>query len=158
MKKIVYPRLIFHMVVPLAVGFLGAIVTAPSISEWYALLDKPFFAPPNWLFAPVWTFLYIAMGAAAYIASERDASLKFYWIQLVLNGLWAPLFFGLRSPFIGLIDITLLWIAIAATITTFNKTSKVSAYLIVPYILWVTFAAALNAAIFLMNGQSANLY
>lgn len=151
MKKPDYAKLAFYIAVPLAAGFIGSFFTASSIAEWYSFLNKPFFAPPDWLFAPVWTILYIMMGSAGYLASMANAEMKPYWIQLGLNGLWSPLFFGLRSTILGLIDIIALLIAIAMTINAFYKKDKTSAYLLVPYLIWAGFATALNFAIVAMN-------
>ncbi|MBI4173340.1 MAG: tryptophan-rich sensory protein [Candidatus Aenigmarchaeota archaeon] len=146
-----YAKLAFYIAIPLGIGFLGSFITAASIMEWYVTLSKPFFAPPEWIFAPVWTILYIMMGVAAYLASTKKASMTPYWAQLGLNGLWTPLFFGLRSPFLGMVGIALLWISIALTIKSFYHAEKLAAYLLIPYIMWVSFALALNLAILLLN-------
>jgi len=146
------------ILISLAAGALGSIFTANSVRTWYAMLQKPVFAPPNWLFAPVWTVLYILMGTAAYLVWEKGwkkmqvrIAVKVFIIQLVLNALWSLLFFGLNMPLLAFAEIIVLWIAILATIILFKKVSKAAAWLMLPYILWVSFAAVLNFALWLIN-------
>jgi tryptophan-rich sensory protein len=139
-------------------GLIGAIFTTPAISTWYATLKKPSFQPPNWLFAPAWTLLFLLMGIALYLiwnkglpfAQVRTAVI-FFAIQLALNILWSVLFFGAKLPLAGLIEIALLWVAILLTILRFWPLSRPAGILLLPYILWVSFATALNAAIVLLN-------
>ncbi len=150
-KKINFVKLSFYFVIPLLVGYLGSFFTISAIPTWYALLNKPFFSPPNWLFAPVWTLLYVMIGISGYIASENKASMKNYWIQLGLNTLWTPIFFGLHSPALGLIVILVLWWFILQTIKDFYKTSETSAYLLIPYLTWISFATILNFSILILN-------
>jgi len=140
------------------VGILGTPFTAAAIPAWYSTLDKPFFAPPNWLFGPAWTLLYFLMGVAFYLIWSQNSknkkvqiAKKFFFAQLFLNFIWSPLFFGLRSPILGLIDIVALWFLIIMTIYKFHPLSKWAAYLLIPYLLWVTFATSLNAAILILN-------
>ena len=142
----------------LAAGAIGSLFTIQSIPTWYAGLQKPVFAPPNWVFGPVWTTLYVMMGVSAYIIYRKGdkkkevlAALEIFGIQLILNTLWSILFFGLRSPSYGLIGIIALWIAIAATLIRFYRISKPASYLFIPYLFWVTFAGFLNLAIVLLN-------
>lgn len=150
-------KLAVSLLVCLLAGLLGSIFTAPAIPVWYQALEKPFFTPPAWLFAPVWTLLFIMMGVSLYLAwlkSRKDqvrTTLGIFSVQLVLNILWSAAFFGLRSPLAGLIDITLLWISILLTIWVFSKISRTAGLLLVPYIVWVSFAAALNFAIWWLN-------
>lgn len=139
-------------------GVLGAWATATSVREWYPTLTKPFFTPPNWLFAPAWTTLYTLMGIAAYLVWSEGTSkgvvqiaLAAYVVQLLLNAAWSPVFFGLRAPGPGLIIIVLLWVAIVVTITWFARVSSIATWLMVPYLLWVTYAAALNFEIWRLN-------
>lgn len=139
-------------------GWLGSIFTIQSVPGWYAALAKPPFAPPDWLFAPVWIILYFLMGISAYMVYSHGlgkhsvrSALKLFALQLALNALWSVLFFGLRSPVLGLIDIALLWLAIAATMWRFRGISRCAFWLLVPYILWVSFAALLNFYIFALN-------
>jgi len=140
------------------VGFVGTPFTISAIPTWYATLNKPFFAPPNWLFGPAWTLLYFLMGVSFYLIWKQDfKTLKakiaknFFFVQLFLNLIWSPLFFGLRSPLLGLIDIMTLWIFIVITIYKMHSVSKWASYLLIPYLLWVTFATALNGAILILN-------
>lgn len=142
----------------LSAGGIGSAFTAPAIPAWYATLVKPSFSPPNWVFAPVWTLLYILMGLAAAIVWQKGlqnpqvrTALVAFLIQLILNMIWSVLFFGLRSPLYGLVDILFLWAVILVTIAQFSKVSIQAALLLIPYILWVTFATGLNFGIFFLN-------
>lgn len=122
--------------------------------EWYAGLMKPAWTPPDWLFPPVWTLLYVAMAVAAWLVWKRvglSAAIGAYLIQLTLNGLWSWLFFGLHRPLYGVIDIALLWLAIVVTVVLFLPASRLGALLMLPYLLWVSFAGALNFAIWQLN-------
>ncbi len=140
------------------VGLLGTPFTINSIAEWYVYLEKPFFAPPNWLFAPAWTLLYFLMGVSVYLIwrqvwkrPEVKGAIKVFLAQLMLNFLWSPMFFGLRSPELGLINIIVMWIMIVLTMRKFYPLSKTAFYLLVPYIAWVSFATLLNASIVVLN-------
>ena len=140
------------------VGFVGSFFTRPAIPAWYAGLQKPSFAPPNWLFGPMWISLYLLMAIAAYLVWQKGlavegarAALVIFILQLLLNALWSPAFFGLRSPLAGAVVIVLLWLAIVLTIVLFWKVSRPAALLLLPYILWVTLASALNISIYLLN-------
>ncbi len=138
----------------LAVAALGGLATVQSVAEWYPTLNKPSWTPPSWLFGPVWTVLYIMMAVAAWLvwkAGQAKGALLLFGAQLLLNLAWSFLFFGAKSPGLGLIDIVLLWLAIAATIFAFSLKSRLAAFLMVPYLCWVSFATALNAAIFMLN-------
>ena len=139
-------------------GFVGSLFTRPSISTWYANLDKPPFSPPNGVFSPVWITLFLLMGISLFLIWRRGlaerkvrVALGFFGSQLIFNILWSVLFFGLRSPFTGFIDIVVLWIAIALTIFYFWKVSKTAGILLLPYIVWVSFAAVLNVFIWRLN-------
>ena len=138
-------------------GFLGFLFTTPSIPTWYETLKKPFFTPPNWIFSPVWISLYVLMGISLFMVWRRNdhqefkTALIFFFIQLILNILWSISFFGLRSPFLGLIDIVLLWIAILLTIQNFFKVSKAAGWLLFPYLLWISFAVELNFSLWILN-------
>lgn len=140
------------------VGLAGTPFTIGAIATWYVTLSKPFFAPPNWIFGPVWTLLYLMIGISFYLIwrkgwKKRESRIagKIFISQLLLNLVWSPLFFGLRSPLLGLVDIVLMWLFIMLTIRSFYPLSKWASYLLVPYFLWVSFATILNAAIFIMN-------
>ncbi len=140
------------------VGLLSTPVTIQAIPAWYTTLNKPSFAPPNWLFGPAWTTLYLLMGIAFYLIWIQDwkktkvkTAGRFFLIQLFFNFLWSFLFFGLRSPLLGLIDIMVMWIFIVMTMNKFYPLSKPAFYLMVPYLLWVSFATILNFSIALLN-------
>jgi len=133
-------------------GIIGSFFTINSVNTWYTTLDKPFFNPPSWLFGPVWTILYLMMGISLYVAWEKKkVDLKWFWIQLLLNSLWSILFFGLKNPSLAFLEIILLWGAIFMTIRSFWKNKRTSAYLLIPYLFWVTFATILNLSIVLLN-------
>lgn len=141
-------------------GIIGGIFTAQSVQTWYVGLTKPFFSPPNWLFGPVWITLYLMMGIALYLVWQKSGSMEAsrrmfasFFVQLFLNGLWSFVFFGLRSPFWGFIEITVLWASIVVTIALFWRASVPAALLLVPYALWVTFAAVLNLSLWRLNPQ-----
>ena len=151
-------KLVAIILLCLATGFLGSLFTRQSIPNWYANLQKPSFNPPDWIFAPVWTILYLMMAVAACIILRKDLhnskvkiALIAFLIQLLLNGLWTPIFFGAHLIFVALIEITILWLSIILTIVLFWKVSIPASLLLLPYIFWVTFAAVLNAAIWLLN-------
>lgn len=135
----------------LSAGFIGSLVTTPAINSWYRYLNQPVFAPPNWIFAPVWITIYILMGISLYLAWRRHARLIWFWIQLLLNTNWSLVFFGLRSPKLALLNIIVLWFSIVLTIKDFRRKSFPAAWLLAPYLAWVTFAAYLNWAIWRLN-------
>jgi tryptophan-rich sensory protein len=139
-------------------GIVGTPFTISAIPAWYAHLHKASFSPPNWIFGPVWILLYFFMGISVFLIWQKGLKNKkvkraliYFLIQLFLNFLWSILFFGLRNPLLGFVDILLLLVSIAVTIITFYKLSKTAAWLLVPYILWVSFATILNFSILLLN-------
>ncbi|MEO0293701.1 MAG: TspO/MBR family protein [candidate division WOR-3 bacterium] len=139
-------------------GLIGSLFTTPSIPGWYANINKPSFTPPNWVFAPVWTILFLLMGISLYFIlriglSDKNVriAIMVFILQLAFNILWSFLFFGLRSPFLAFVEIIFLWIAILMTIILFYSLSKVAGILLIPYILWVSFASVLNFAIWKMG-------
>lgn len=152
-------KMMVMIVTCVVIGYISGIVTRDSVDTWYATLVKPVFNPPNWIFAPMWTILYILMGIAAglvwdKIETQRETvrrALIYFAIQLALNALWSILFFGLHNPMLALIEIVLLWLMIYETFVQFNKVNKIAGYLFIPYILWVTFALVLNASIWWLN-------
>ena len=151
-------KLIISIVVCQCAGLVGSIFTVTAIPTWYATLEKPAFTPPNWLFAPAWGTLYLLMGISAFIIWRKGLdnrlvreALIVFLIQLVLNALWSVVFFGLESPLYGVIVIAALWIAIVLTILKFLKISTTAGMLLLPYILWVSFAAVLNVSILVLN-------
>lgn len=137
---------------------IGSLFTFASVSTWYPKLIIPPFAPPSWVFGPVWTILYLLMGISLFLVLEKGMDrpevkqgISLFALQLGLNVLWSFLFFGLQSPFLALIGILLLWGSIAATLLQFLKISRPAAYLLIPYLIWVTIATGLNTAILLLN-------
>ncbi len=136
---------------------IGSWFTTMSVRDWYPTLEKPMLTPPGWVFAPVWSALYLTMAVAAWIVWRRRyrpgarRALGLFIFQLALNAGWSGLFFGLKSPLAGLLDVAVLWCAILMTIVAFSKTSRAAAWLLVPYLLWVLFAGYLNAGIWLLN-------
>lgn len=149
-------RFFISIAVCLLAGVIGSIFTYQNIPTWYQTLNKPVFSPPNWIFAPVWTLLYILMGISLYIIWERGFKenklpIILFGLQLILNAKWSFLFFGMRSPLYGFIGIIFLWAFILATVISFYKISKTASILLIPYILWVSFASLLNFYILILN-------
>ena len=151
-------KLIVSIFICLLAGIIGSFATQSAIPTWYASLNKPSFNPPNWIFGPVWTTLYIMMGIAAFLIWRNGLNNKsvmiaisIFLIQLILNCIWSIAFFGFKSPFAGLVIIIFLWIAIVATMFAFYKISMPAMILLIPYIFWVSFAAVLNYAIYMLN-------
>ena len=139
------------------VGILGSILTIPSINTWYQALNKPSFSPPNWIFGPVWTTLYFLMGVAIFLILDKKITraknniLILFSLQLFLNFLWSNIFFGLHLPLWAFIEIIFLWINILLLVILFWKYSKPASILLVPYLLWVSFASLLNLSIVILN-------
>jgi benzodiazapine receptor len=152
-------RLIVACGVSLAAGAIGSLaVTDPGFNSWYAELQKPGFMPPSWVFGPVWTVLYLLMGVAAFLVWQRGlgarlvrTALLWFLVQLALNAAWTPVFFGLHRIGLALVVIALLWAAILVTMYYFFRVTRPAGMLLVPYLLWVSFAAVLNAAIWHLN-------
>lgn len=151
-------KLVISLVACQCAGLIGSIFTTPAIPTWYATLEKPLFTPPNWLFAPAWVTLYVLMGIAAFLVWHKGLreegvkpALVMFLVQLVLNALWSVVFFGLKSPVGGAVAIIILWVAILFTILRFFRLSVAAGSLLIPYILWVSFAAALNISIWILN-------
>ncbi len=157
MNKVI--KILVVVAICLAVGYFSGTVTRSAILDWYPTLEKPSFNPPNWIFAPVWTALYVMMGVAAGLVWSRidiekelvKKALVFFIIQLVLNALWSYLFFGLKNPMLAGLEIILLWLMIYETYVQFAKINKIAGYLFIPYLAWVSFAAVLNASIWWLN-------
>ncbi|MBO6620822.1 MAG: tryptophan-rich sensory protein [Balneola sp.] len=142
----------------LLIGFLSGISTSESISGWYSSLEKPFFNPPNWIFGPVWTFLYILMGMALgkiwssdISGKEKNKAIFVFGSQLVINALWSIFFFGMQNPILAFIDIIILIILIVYTIKLFKPINRMASWLLYPYLVWVSFATVLNLSIILLN-------
>ena len=151
-------RFLISVTLPLLVGGLSGFTTARGVQEWYPSLAKPPFNPPSWVFGPVWTLLYIMMGVAAYLVWQKGweneivrVALALYLVQLILNGLWSILFFGMQSPSLAFAEIILLWLAIAATVVWFWRVSPAAGILLLPYEAWVSFAALLNGSLWILN-------
>ncbi len=156
MKRVA--QIILSVSVCLLTGAVGSLATRESLNTWYTDLAKPSFAPPNWAFGVVWPILYVLMGISVFMVwrkgtgkSQVRVALVLFALQLVLNGLWTPIFFGLRMIALALAEIVLLWMAILATILAFRRISRPAAYLLWPYLAWVSFAIALNGALWHLN-------
>ncbi|MCI4641943.1 MAG: tryptophan-rich sensory protein [Flavobacteriaceae bacterium] len=157
MKKSIYYILI-SVAICLLVGFLSGFATQSSVNDWYLTLNKPFFNPPNWVFAPVWSALYVLMGIAAGMVWAKGyyhiwvkTALYHFVFQLLLNALWSIVFFGLKSPLGALFIIIALNILLVFTFKWFKVVKAAAAYLLLPYMAWVAFASLLNAAIWYLN-------
>ncbi len=151
-------KLIISIAIPLLIGGIAGFFTSTGVNTWYAVANKPSFNPPNWIFAPVWTALYILMGIAFYMVwkSETNKAAKqtaiiLYAIQLTLNFAWSFIFFYARQPGWAFIEIVIMWIMILLAIIWFGKISALAAWLLVPYICWVSFATVLNFYIWKLN-------
>lgn len=151
-------KLIIAIVISELAGIIGSVFTTSSVSGWYAGIIKPTFNPPAWVFGPVWTMLFVLMGIASFVIwkkglERRDVkiALCIFIGQLVLNTLWSIIFFGLHSPGGAFIEIIFLWLTILLTIFVFAKISRVAAWLLIPYVLWVSFAMYLNYSIWMLN-------
>ncbi len=152
-----YVKLFFCILIPLLIGGVSGASTASSITTWYATLNKPFFNPPNYLFGPVWTALYMLMGISLFLILEtpkselRKKAITAFCVQIFLNFWWSIIFFKRHALGVALVEIVLIWVSILFMILAFRKISKTAAYLQVPYLLWVSFATLLNAAIWHLN-------
>ncbi|MEO0111128.1 MAG: TspO/MBR family protein [candidate division WOR-3 bacterium] len=151
-------KLLLSILICQVAGILGSIFTTPAIPTWYLQLNKPPFTPPNWLFARAWTTLFLLMGISLYLVwnqgwenKQVKKAILIFAIQLILNILWSFIFFTLKSLLFAFIEIIILWIAILLTIINFQKVSKPSAYLLLPYLLWVSFASVLNFSLLTLN-------
>ena len=156
-KRNQWVGLIVSVLICFAAAGVGSLVTTPQIPTWYAGLQKPEWTPPDWLFGPVWSVLYLMMAVAAWLIwRQNDPSttripLSLFGVQLVLNSLWSVLFFGRQNPGMAAFEIIFLWVAILATLIAFWRRSRWAGALLVPYLLWVSFAAVLNCEIWRLN-------
>jgi len=155
-KKVL--RFIISIIICQSAGIFGSLFTFEAVPDWYITLEKPFFAPPNWIFGPVWIILYYLMGVSLYIvwkdelkSKTRNVFFVVFAIQLILNALWSLLFFGLKSPLLGLIDILILDVMLVVTIFYATRVSKYAAMLLIPYMVWIIIASVLNYAILVLN-------
>jgi tryptophan-rich sensory protein len=150
-------KLIVSLFLPLSVGAIAGMFTSQAVPTWYASLNRPFFSPPNWVFGPVWTTLYILLGISFFLiwkekaSKVRDLAIWVFLIQMLLNFAWSFLFFYFNLIGVALIEIILLWISIALMIYLFYKIKPVTAYMNIPYLLWVSFATILNAGYYFLN-------
>jgi translocator protein len=158
MKKMnPFIKLIISLVLPLGAGAIAGIFTAKAIPVWYATLNQPSFNPPNWVFGPVWTALYILMGISLFLiwkldpGKNRNVAIFAFFLQLALNFAWSFIFFYFNMLGLALFEIILLWMSIVIMLVLFYKLRPLSAYINIPYLLWVTFAAMLNAAYYFIN-------
>lgn len=151
-------KLVITVGVSNAAGLIGSVFTFSAIPTWYETLIKPELAPPNWIFGPVWTTLYVLMGVSAFLVWRKGiyrkgarVALGLFGVQLVLNALWSIVFFGMQNPAGAFFVLALLWVGIVATMIAFFKISRLATYLLVPYLLWVSFAGYLNYMIWVLN-------
>lgn len=150
-------KLIISILLPFSVGAIAGMFTSQAVPVWYASLNKPFFSPPNWVFGPVWTSLYILLGISFFLiwkkeaSKERDLAIMVFLFQMLLNFAWSFLFFYFKLIGVALIEIILLWTSIAAMFYLFYKIKPFAAYLNIPYLLWVSFATILNAGYYFLN-------
>lgn len=151
-------KLSLSILLCLGAGAIGSLFTSPAITGWYATLTRPRFAPPNWLFGPVWTVLFIMMGTAFFLVwekigktAEAKPAAVLFLFHLALNVLWSVLFFGLKQLDVAFMEIMFLWGMIALLLTSFYRVDRRASYLLIPYFLWVTFASVLNQAFWLLN-------
>jgi translocator protein len=157
MNKYKIIKLVVSLVLPVGVGAIAGLFTAQAVPEWYASLNQPSFNPPNWVFGPVWTVLYILMGISLFLiwkldpGKERKRAILVFLLQLLLNFGWSFLFFYFKMIGFALIEIILLWISIVVMIFLFYKIQPKAAYINIPYLLWVTFATILNSAYYFLN-------
>lgn len=149
--------LLVFLVLTFAFAGIGGAVTGPALETWYPALEKPAWNPPNWVFGPVWSFLYLTMAVAAWLVWRKRGlaaarvPLLLFLLQLMLNAAWSGLFFGLHLPAAAFVDLVLLWLAIFATILAFRRSVALAGWLLTPYLAWVTYAGTLNLAIWLAN-------
>ena len=151
-----YKKLLVSLALPQIVGLTAAFFTSSGVSTWYTTIEKPAFTPPGWVFGPAWTLLYLLMGIALYLVWQKGfektkPALLAFGVQLVLNGFWSVIFFKLQAPLYAFIELVVLWSTILLTTAKFYKFSKKAAYLLVPYIAWVSFAGVLNFTIVMLN-------
>lgn len=151
-------KLITTIFVSELAGVIGSIFTFSAIPNWYVTLNKPTINPPSWIFGPVWTTLYALMGIAAFLIWKKGwervdvrKALAVFGLQLILNALWSIIFFGLQNPAWAFVNIVAMWLAIVWTMVLFYKISKLAMWLLLPYILWVSFAGYLNYSIWMLN-------
>lgn len=159
-----YKRLTISLALPQLAGIVGSFFTTPAISTWYATLQRPSFSPPNWLFGPVWITLYILMGISVYLIwsayakasadkqkNKAKSAMILFWIHLFFNSIWSIIFFGLQNPGLAFINIIIIWVLIIVLMVKFWKINRWATYLLILYLLWVSFAGVLNCFIWYLN-------
>jgi len=150
-------KLIISLLITFLASFIGSYSTFPAIKSWYIFLNKPSFNPPNWIFGPVWTVLYLLMAISFFLLWQKNKIKRIsiqaalFFLQLSLNILWSLIFFGMKLPMLAFVDIIFLWITILLMIVYFHKKSHLAAYLQLPYLFWVSFASVLNFWIVVLN-------
>jgi benzodiazapine receptor len=150
-------KLILSLILPLSIGAFAGMFTSEAIPGWYATLNRPSFNPPNWLFGPVWTTLYLLMGISFYLiwkqekSKERNFAILFFLVQLAFNFAWSFIFFYFNKIGLAFAEIVLLWLSIVVMIIRFYKIKPITAYMNIPYLLWVSFASILNLSYYLLN-------
>lgn len=151
-------KFFISVTLPFLAAAIGSYFTMPAVATWYQDITKPWFSPPNWLFGPVWTALFFLMGLALFFVwtnvkkdRERNVAVALFMMQLILNAFWSVFFFGLGNFLAAFVEIIILWVFIALTIIAFKRVSKRAAWLLLPYLLWVSFATILNFSIYLLN-------
>ena len=157
MNKTLTLKFLISILLPLSLGAIAGMFTSQSVPEWYATLNRPSFNPPNWIFGPVWTTLYILMGISFFLiwkqeaSKERNRAILFFMLQLLLNFAWSFIFFYFNMIGLALFEIILLWISIVLMLVVFYKIKPIASYINIPYLLWVTFATVLNASYYFLN-------
>ena len=157
MNKTLTLKFLISILLPLSLGAIAGMFTSQSVPEWYAALNRPSFNPPNWIFGPVWTTLYILMGISFFLIWKQDASkvrnraILIFLLQLLLNFAWSFIFFYFNMIGLALVEIVLLWISIVLMLVVFYKIKSIASYINIPYLLWVTFATVLNASYYILN-------
>ena len=157
MNKTLTLKFLISILLPLSLGAIAGMFTSQSVPEWYATLNRPSFNPPNWIFGPVWTTLYILMGISFFLIWKQEASkvrkraILIFLLQLLLNIAWSFIFFYFNMIGLALVEIILLWISIVMMLVVFYKIKPIASYINIPYLLWVTFATVLNASYYFLN-------
>lgn len=153
-----YKRLIISLALPQLAGLIGSIFTTSAIPVWYATLQRPSFSPPNWIFGPVWITLYVLMGISVYLVWQKievnkkaKRAMLFFWIHLFFNASWSIIFFGFQNPGLAFVNIIIIWFFIIVLMIKFWQINKWSTHLLIPYLLWVSFASILNFFIWYLN-------
>lgn len=157
MNKTLTLKFLVSIILPLSLGAIAGMFTSQSVPEWYATLNRPSFNPPNWIFGPVWTTLYILMGISFFLiwkqeaSKERNRAILIFLLQLLLNFAWSFIFFYFNMIGLALVEIILLWISIVLMLVVFYKIKPIASYFNIPCLLWVTFATVLNASYYILN-------